>query len=196
MAALTLHRPTAAALEWMAYKPRPTSKREDGRSTQTKAMKIIYQISTQTIKARINGEYLVNGQPGVLDDDHVILDLVDDPAPEYDATTHRIESERVADLHAKTYGRKWTVIPLTPEELQGRAQQNAIEQIIATADAAFGQMTPGKRALWRPTRDAIEAAIRDMDFQLAQEILLTMPVLYPEAADERDAFLQLLTPPS
>jgi hypothetical protein len=125
----------------------------------------------------------------------VILDLVDDPAPEYDATTHRIASSREADLEAKTYGLKWTLIPLSPEELQQRAQQQAIEQVIQTADAAFGQMSPGKRALWRPTRDAIESAVREGNFQLAHEILLTMPVLYPEAEQERDAFLTLLSPP-
>ncbi len=59
------------------------------------------------------------------------------------------------------------------------------------AKAVFGTLTPGKQALWEPTRAAVSSALLKGDFAAAKNILQTTPAIYDGAEADRELFLSL-----
>jgi len=80
---------------------------------------------------------------------------------------------------------------LTPEQKEARLKRATSKAAYDAAAAAFATLPLGKQALWEPVRKAVAEAIQKGDFATAKEILLTTPVIYEEAENDRAVFLEL-----
>ena len=68
----------------------------------------------------------IAGQPHPLPEHYVLLQVIDTPAPEYDATIQVATSQYQVDLEALTYTKVWTVRDKTEAELTEEINQEAL----------------------------------------------------------------------
>jgi hypothetical protein len=136
-------------------------------------------------------EYLVLGQPGLVESPCHLLAVGTTPAPAYNPATqsldyvpHRMVGDDWID--------GWEVRALTTEELTAAAQRDLIAMAYATAADAFATLDLGKQALWEPVRAKVAGYIMAGDFASIAETLQTIPTLYPGADADRDMFLSIL----
>ena len=81
----------------------------------------LYNLNTKKREGEIrNGRYLVDGQPGVLPDFLVELEIEKRPNPPYDYATQTIEHRSFADLNNYKWIEESYVRNLSPEEIQQR----------------------------------------------------------------------------
>lgn len=78
-------------------------------------MKALYDTQTQKVLPypRADGEAVV-GLAGHL----VVVDLVTEPLPEFDARTHKLVATESVDLNESTVTRGWNIVALTFAEAQ------------------------------------------------------------------------------
>ena len=67
-----------------------------------------------------NGRYMVDGKPGELPDNIVEIEYVEEVYPNYDFDTQTVERSEELDLNQKKYFVRYTIINLTPEEIEDR----------------------------------------------------------------------------
>lgn len=74
-------------------------------------MKLIYDTLTSTLQAypRADDEPVIGLDPRYLE-----MDVLQQPQPEYDPTTHRLEPIEAIDLDARTVSRGWQAVELPP----------------------------------------------------------------------------------
>lgn len=81
----------------------------------------LYNINTLQREGPIrDGRYLVDGQPGVLPDYLVELEIVTPPDPAYDIETETLEHRAYADLNNFKWVEENYIRALTPEEIEQR----------------------------------------------------------------------------
>jgi len=87
---------------------------------------ILYNTATNKVAHRIQGEYLVDGQPGIVD--LPMIKLIEAPVtpPEYDPATQWRTDTWIVDDVAGEYRQEWTVTDKTLAELQAEVTLNVL----------------------------------------------------------------------
>ena len=62
----------------------------------------------------------IAGQPHPLPEHYIVLEVINNPAPDYNPATHRLTSEYIVNLEELQYVRVWTEVALTAYELAVR----------------------------------------------------------------------------
>ena len=59
----------------------------------------------------------IAGQPHPLPEHYIVLEVINNPAPDYNPATHRLTSEYIVNLEGLQYVRIWTEVAYTPYEI-------------------------------------------------------------------------------
>lgn len=160
----------------------------------TKGRWMIHDKSTgETRRMGGNGNWTNgDGEPiHGLADNLVPLLATKDSLPLFDPSSEALVSKEVIDLATGEIRTTYTVTPLTGEALAAAQAEKLSDDAYNAAATAFAALPKGKQALWEPVRVAVANSILAGDFATAKEILITTPLIYDGAAEDRDTFLAL-----